>query len=86
MPPSVRAWAYVDSAYLTLLDAVEAAIQRVEEAEADGDGNGLKPVHLSYRRGSARDGGIPVGRSNALARAVGIALTALGYEIEIDWA
>ncbi len=85
MPPSIRAWAYVDSAYLGLLDAVEAAIQQVEDtAGALGEPGS---VHLAYRRGNqpTRDGGT-VGRANALARAAGIALTALGYEVAVEWA
>ena len=82
MPPSVRAWAYVDSAYLVLLDAVEAVIQRAEDA--DGGSGGTAPIRLPYRRGAqpARNG-VPVGRANAVSRAAGIAL---GYEVAIGWA
>ncbi len=85
LPPSLRAWAYVDSAYLALTDAVEAAIQQVEDtAETLGEPNA---VHLSYRRGAQRTrDGETVGRANAVARAAGIALTALGYEVVIEWA
>ena len=102
MPPSLRAWAYVDSAYLTLLDAVEATIQHAEDMDCPGietDGSNDVPnaqrntldtqqkILLSYRRGAApARNGVTVGRSNALSRAIGIALTALGYEIEVDWA
>ncbi len=85
MPPSMRAWAYVDSAYLALLDAVEAAISQVEDTvETLGEPDA---VHLAYRRGAqpTRDGET-VGRANAAARAAGIALTALGYEVAIEWA
>ncbi len=73
MPPSVRAWAYVDSAYLDMLDRVEAAIQAVEDADID------VAVKLPYKRGVA------VGRENAVSRAVGIALTVLGYDVEAVW-
>jgi len=85
MPPSIRAWAYVDSAYLGLLDAVEAAIRQVEDT-ADMLGE-PQAVHLAYRRGTqpTRDGET-VGRANAIARAAGIALIALGYEIAVEWA
>ena len=85
LPPSIRAWAYVDSAYIALLEAVEAAIRQVEDAaEAFGEPN---EVRLSYRRGAkpTRDGET-VGRANAAARAAGIALTALGYDIAVEWA
>ena len=85
LQPSLRAWAYIDSAYEDLLDAVEAAIQQVEDtAEELGEPNA---VHLAYRRGNqlTRDGET-VGRANAAARAAGIALTALGYEVEFEWA
>ena len=73
MPPSVRAWAYVDSAYLDLLDRVEAAVQAVENADLDVS------AKLPYRRGVA------VGRENAASRAVGIALAVLGYDFEAVW-
>ena len=73
MPPSVRAWAYVDSAYLDMLDRVEAAVQAVEDADID------VAVKLPYKRGVA------VGRENAVSRAVGIALTVLGYDVEAVW-
>lgn len=73
MPPSVRAWAYVDSAYLDMLDRVEAAVQAVEDADID------VAVKLPYKRGVA------VGRENAASRAVGIALTVLGYDVEAVW-
>lgn len=85
LPPSLRAWAYVDSAYLELLDAVEAAIRKAEEAE---DETGEVPaVDIAYRRGNqpSRDG-LTVGRANAIARASGIALTALGYGVGVSWA
>ena len=85
LPPSVRAWAYVDSAYTELLDAVEAAIQQVEDtAEELGE---PRSVHLAYRRGNqpTRDGET-VARANAASRAAGIALTALGYEVVVEWA
>lgn len=85
MPPSIRAWAYVDSAYTSLLDAVEAAIQRVEDT-ADDLGE-PEAVHLAYRRGIMRTrDGETVGRANAAARAVGIALIALGYDVSVEWA
>lgn len=73
MPPSVRAWAYVDSAYLDLLDRVEAAVQAVEDADLD------VTVKIPYLRGVA------VGRENAVSRAVGIALTVLGYDVDAVW-
>ena len=85
MPPSLRAWAYVDSAYLALLDAVEAAVGQVEDAaEAMGE---PREVHVAYRRGNqpTRDG-LTVGRSNAIARASALALTVLGYEASAEWA
>lgn len=85
MPPSVRAWAYVDSAYEALLAAVEHAIRQVEDVE-DGLGEPGE-VHVAYRRGNqrARDG-LTVARSNAVARAAAIALAALGYEVSAEWA
>jgi len=85
MPPSLRAWAYVDSAFLALLDAVEAAVSQVEEtAEALGE---PREVHVAYRRGNqqTRDG-LTVGRSNAIARASALALTVLGYVATAEWA
>ena len=84
MPPSLRAWAYVDSAYFSLLDAVEAAVQQAEDAEeACGD---RVPVRIAYRRGNqpARDG-MTVGMSNAVARASIVALTVLGYDASAEW-
>ncbi len=85
MPPSVRAWAYVDSAYLDMMDSVEAGIREVEEM-ADQLGE-PRTVRLAYRRGihPTRDGET-VGRANAAARAAGIALTTLGYDVEFEWA
>ena len=85
MPPSLRAWAYVDSAYADLVAAVEAAVQRVEDAEAEfGE---PREVHVSYRRGAMRGrDGLTVGRSNAIARASALALTVLGYEATAEWA
>jgi len=85
MPPSVRAWAYVDSAYAALLDAVGAAVQQVEDtADALGE---PREVHVAYRRGNqlGRDG-LTVGRSNAIARASALALTVLGYAATAEWA
>lgn len=85
MPPSVRAWAYVDSAYLALMDAVEAAIAQVEgTADEHGDPN---EVHVAYRRGKqlGRDG-LTTGRANAIARAAALALTVLGYDSSAEWA
>ena len=85
MPPSVRAWAYVDSAYAALLDAIGAAVQQVEDtADALGE---PREVHVAYRRGNqpARDG-LTVGRSNAVARASALALTVLGYAATAEWA
>lgn len=85
MPPSLRAWAYVDSAYIALLDAVEAAVQQVEDtAETLGE---PREVHVAYRRGNqlGRDG-LTVGRSNAVARASALALTILGYAATAEWA
>ena len=73
LPPSVRAWAYVDSAYLDLLDRVENAVQAVEDSDID------VTVQLPYMRGVA------VGRENAVSRAVGIALTVLGYDVGAFW-
>lgn len=85
MPPSARAWAYVDSAYIELLGAVEAAIQQVEDA-ADELGE-PREVHLAYRRGNQPTrNGETVGRANATARAAGIALVSLGYDVAVEWA
>lgn len=85
MPPSLRAWAYVDSAYLGLLDAVEAVIQQAEKAAESPDGP--EAVHLPYRRGiQTTRGGVTVARANAISRAAGIALTALGYDVVVEWA
>ena len=84
-PPSVRAWAYVDSAYIALMDAVEAAIRQVEDtADALGE---PESVHVAYRRGNqpTRDGET-VGRANAVARASALALTVLGYSASAEWA
>lgn len=85
LPPSVRAWAYVDSAYLELLNAVEHSVSQVEEtADELGEPN---EVHVAYRRGNqpTRDG-MTVGRSNAVARASALALTVLGYSATAEWA
>jgi transcriptional regulator with XRE-family HTH domain len=85
MPPSVRAWAYIDSAYAALLEAVGAAVQQVEDtADALGE---PREVHVAYRRGNqpTRDG-LTVGRSNAVARASALALTVLGYAATAEWA
>lgn len=85
LPPSLRAWAYVDAAYETLLAAVETAIRQVEDAEESlGEPDA---VHLAYRRGNqpTRDGET-VARANALSRAAGIALVALGYDVVVEWA
>lgn len=85
MPPSVRAWAYVDSAYLDLLDAVDAAIQRAEDA-SEGHGE-PREVRLAYRRaGMEPEGGAPIPRLNAVARAAVLALTVLGYDASAEWA
>lgn len=85
LPPSLRAWAYVDSAYEELLDAVEAAIQQVEDT-ADELGE-PREVRLAYRRhGMLTRGGETVGRANAIARAAGIALVSLGYDLAVEWA
>ena len=83
--PSLRAWAYVDSAYMGLMQAVEAAVQQVEDtAEALGEPNA---VHLAYRRGNqpTRDGET-VGRANAVSRAAAVALSVLGYGVAVEWA
>ena len=85
MPPSVRAWAYVDSAYIALLDAVEAAVSQVDDtADAHGEPG---EVHVAYRRGNqlGRDG-LTTGRANAIARASVLALRVLGYEASAEWA
>ncbi len=85
MPPSPRAWAYVDSAYYDLLDAVEAAIRQVEETEDElGEPSA---VRVAYRRGKqlTRDGQT-VDRANAVARAAVLALRVLGYDAEVEWA
>lgn len=85
LPPSIRAWARVDSAYLGLLDAVEAAVEQVEDtADSIGEPNG---VRIAYRRGihPTRDGET-VGRANAVARATAIALAVLGYDVAVEWA
>jgi len=84
-PPSLRAWAYVDSAYDKVIGAVDAAIAQVEEI-IDEHGE-LGAIHIAYRRGNqpTRDGET-VGRANAAARAAGLAFTALGYEIAVEWA
>lgn len=85
MPPSVRAWAYVDSAYLGLLDAVEAAIRQVEDTE--GALGEPQAVHVAYRRhGMPTRDGETVKQANAVARAAAIALTALGYKVRAEWA
>jgi len=83
--PSVRAWAYVDSAYIALLDAIEAAVSQVEDTAETLDEP--KEVHVAYRRGihKTRDG-LTVGRSNAIARASALALMVLGYEASAEWA
>ena len=85
MEPSLRAWAYVDSAYTKLMNAVEAAIQQVEDTAGTlGEPNA---VHLAYRRGNqpTRDGET-VGRANAVARAAALALAVLGYDTVAEWA
>jgi len=85
LPPSLRAWAYVDSAYIALMNAVEAAIQQVEDTEEKfGE---PQSVHVAYRRGNqpTRDGET-VGRANATARAATLSLRMLGYEVIAEWA
>lgn len=85
LPPSLRAWAYMDACYSRLLDAVETAVQQVEELE---DELGHKPnVNISYRRGNmpTRDGET-VGQANAASRATAMVLVALGYDVKIEWA
>lgn len=84
LQPSLRAWAYIDSAYEDLLDAVEAAIQQAEELEGSLGG---AAVRVAYRRGNmpTRDGET-VARANAAARAAVLALTVLGYDADVEWA
>lgn len=85
LPPSLRAWAYVDSAYLDMMDSVDAAIQAVEDEAAELGEPGS--VRIAYRRhGMPTRGGETVGRANASARAAAIALSALGYGVEVEWA
>ena len=82
LQPSLRAWVYVDSAYLDMLDAVEAVIQEAEDAPEGSD----TPTRIEYRRGNMEAGGMTVGRANALARATAVALTVLGYDVDVEWA
>lgn len=85
MPPSLRAWAYVDASYSRLLDAVETAVQQVEDTE---DELGHKPcVNVSYHRGNmpTRDGET-VGQANASSRAMAMVLVSLGYDVRVEWA
>ena len=84
LQPSLRAWAYVDSAYLDMLDAVESVIQDAEDA-AETPG-GYRPARIEYRRGNMEAGGMTVGRANALSRASAVALTVLGYDVDVVWA
>ena len=84
MPPSLRAWAYVDSAYMELMDSVEEAIAQVEDIAGEHGEPG--EVHVAYRRGIQPTGdGLTVGRSNAIARATALALTVLGYSASAEW-
>lgn len=85
MEPSLRAWAYVDSAYMRLMGAVETAVRQVEDTtETMGKS---EAVHLAYRRGNqpTRDGET-VGMANAVTRAAAMALTVLGYDVSVEWA
>ena len=81
LQPSLRAWAYVDSAYLDMRDAVESVIQEVEDSP-----DASMPARIVYRRGNMEAGGMTVGRANALARATAVALTVLGYDVDVEWA
>lgn len=83
--PSLKAWAYVDSAYMDLLDAVEAAVEQVEDlAEEFGE---PRSVRVAYRRiGMPTRDGESVGAANAATRAAAIALITLGYSVEAEWA
>lgn len=83
--PSLKAWAYVDSAYIQMLDEIEATVQQVEDT-VDEFGE-PREVHVAYRRGNqpTRDG-LTVGRSNAIARNAAVVLTALGYSASAEWA
>lgn len=85
MPPSLRAWAYMDACYSRLLDAVETAVGQVEELE---DELGHKPnVNVSYRRkGMPTRDGETVGEANAASRATIVALAVLGYGVNVEWA
>lgn len=83
-PPSLRAWAYMDAKYSRLLDAIETAVQQVEDLEGE---LGHKPnVNISYRRkGMPTRNGETVGEANAASRAVVIALAVLGYSVNVEW-
>lgn len=79
--PSLRAWAYVDSAYLDLLESVEKVVRTLEEA-----GDDPEPVKIAYRRFNPRVGdSYAVTHDNAVSRAVAIALDVLGYDYEFEW-
>lgn len=83
--PSLRAWAYVDSAYDDLMAAVNAAVDQVEDA-SDEFGE-PQSVRIAYRRaGMPTRDGETVGMANAAARAAAVALAVLGYDVSAEWA
>lgn len=81
--PSPRAWELVDSLYERLLRAVDESLDTVGSI---GDETGEPPavVEVAYRRGGKREAE-PHEVLNAIARAVAMALHALGYEARAAW-
>lgn len=86
MPPSARAWAYVDERYERIMRAIEEAVSAVEDIE-DMTGYAPKKVEVAYRRGSmpTRDGE-SVQDANRVAMLSVAVLRVLGYEVGVEWA
>lgn len=85
MPPSVRAWAYVDERYEKIMRAVDEAVSVVEDME---DSFGRMPgVRIAYRRANMPTRcGETVDDANRIARLAVAVLRALGYDAQVEWA
>lgn len=84
MPPSVRAWAFVDERYDALMRSVEDSVALVEGVE---DAIGYAPVaKVAYHRGKEPTAnGESVQDANRVARITAAVLRSLGYRIEVVW-
>lgn len=85
LPPSIRAWAYVDERYGRLMRAVEESVALVEDME---DSFGRMPgVRVAYRRaGMPTRGGETVDDANRIARLAVAVMRVLGYDARVEWA